>query len=65
MDRGQKKTHTNINKGVNKIQKRKGECYVCGKTGHKAYECNLRKGQQSNNSKPAAPHAPQAHLAEK
>ena len=24
----------------------------------------MRKGQQSNNSKPAAPHAPQAHLAE-
>ncbi|CAJ2637428.1 unnamed protein product [Trifolium pratense] len=61
---GQQKTHTNINKADNKIQKRKVDCYVCGRTGHKAYQCQLRKGQQYNNSKSAAPSAPQAHLAE-
>ncbi|CAJ2651892.1 unnamed protein product [Trifolium pratense] len=61
---GQRKTHTNINKADNKIQKRKVDCYVCGRTGHKAYQCQLRKGQQYNNSKSAAPSAPQAHLAE-
>lgn len=60
---GQQKKYTNINKGDNKIQKRKVDCYVCGRTGHKAYQCYMRSGQQSKNLKPAAPSAPQAHLA--
>ncbi|PWA56669.1 hypothetical protein CTI12_AA416470 [Artemisia annua] len=32
-----------------KIQKPKGSCYVCGKGGHKAYQCKDRKDQQNQN----------------
>ncbi|KAA0053505.1 ty1-copia retrotransposon protein [Cucumis melo var. makuwa] len=40
------------------IKKKKLVCYVCGKEGHKSYQCNQRKGRPSQ--KPT----PQAHLAE-
>ncbi|KAL0325120.1 UNVERIFIED_CONTAM: hypothetical protein Sradi_5081300 [Sesamum radiatum] len=34
-----------------KIQKNKYQCYCCGKTGHKAYQCYQRKDQQKINQK--------------
>ncbi|KAK4406055.1 Retrovirus-related Pol polyprotein from transposon TNT 1-94 [Sesamum angolense] len=34
-----------------KIQKNKCQCYCCGKTGHKAYQCYQRKDQQKTNQK--------------
>ncbi|TYK05191.1 ty1-copia retrotransposon protein [Cucumis melo var. makuwa] len=40
------------------IKKKKLVCYVCGKEGHKSYQCNQRKGRPSQ--KPT----PQANLAE-
>ncbi|KAA0048396.1 ty1-copia retrotransposon protein [Cucumis melo var. makuwa] len=40
------------------IKKKKLVCYVCGKEGHKSYQCNQRKGRP--NQKPT----PQANLAE-
>ena len=60
---GQQKNHIGINRGDNKIQKKKLICYVYSKTCHKAYPCYMRQGQQNQNQKPAAPFAPQAHLA--
>lgn len=42
------------NKLTNKIQKPKRLCYVCGKYGHKAYECPFCKGQSQPNRKPVA-----------
>ena len=59
------KNHTGINKGDNKIQKKKLICYVCSKIGHKEYQCYMRQGQQNHNQKPIVPFAAQAHLAEK
>ncbi|GKE14652.1 retrovirus-related pol polyprotein from transposon TNT 1-94, partial [Tanacetum coccineum] len=44
-----------------KIQKPKGSCYVCGKPGHKAYQCKDRKDQQIPNQRLVAP---QANLVE-
>ncbi|GKE96367.1 ty1-copia retrotransposon protein, partial [Tanacetum coccineum] len=44
-----------------KIQKLKGSCYVCGKSGHKAYQCKDRKDQQNQNQRLVAP---QANLVE-
>ncbi|KAL0348975.1 UNVERIFIED_CONTAM: hypothetical protein Sangu_1125300 [Sesamum angustifolium] len=43
-----------------KIQKNKCQCYCCGKTGHKAYQCYQRKDQQKTNQK----QNPQLNLAE-
>ncbi|KAK4382544.1 hypothetical protein Sango_2861300 [Sesamum angolense] len=43
-----------------KIQKNKCQCYCCGKTGHKAYQCYQRKDQQKTNPK----QNPQLNLAE-
>ncbi|KAL0396561.1 UNVERIFIED_CONTAM: hypothetical protein Scaly_0104500 [Sesamum calycinum] len=43
-----------------KIQKNKCQCYCCGKTGHKAYQCYQRKDQQKTNKK----QNPQLNLAE-
>ncbi|KAK4383708.1 Retrovirus-related Pol polyprotein from transposon TNT 1-94 [Sesamum angolense] len=43
-----------------KIQKNKYQCYCCGKTGHKAYQCYQRKDQQKTNQK----QNPQLNLAE-
>ncbi|KAA0052337.1 ty1-copia retrotransposon protein [Cucumis melo var. makuwa] len=40
------------------IKKKKLVCYVCGKEGHKSYQCNQRKGRP--NQKPT----PQANLTE-
>ena len=40
-----------------KIKKKRLICYVCGKKGHKSYQCNQRKGK-SNNQRPA----PQVNL---
>lgn len=44
---------SNKPKGKAKLQgqykaKPKGTCWVCGKQGHKAFFCNKRKGQSSN-----------------
>ena len=48
----------------NKIQKNKVTCYVCGKIGHKAYQCKQRKNGENNNQKPTFQPRPQANLAE-
>jgi len=60
----QRNKQVGLKKGDNNIQKRTISCYVCGKSGHKAYQCYMKQGQQSNNQKHAAPSAPQANLAE-
>ncbi|KAL0301905.1 UNVERIFIED_CONTAM: hypothetical protein Sradi_6467300 [Sesamum radiatum] len=44
-----------------KIQKNKCQCYCCGKTGHKAYQCYQQKDQQKTNQKR---NPPQLTLAE-
>ncbi|XP_075074780.1 uncharacterized protein LOC142162334 [Nicotiana tabacum] len=38
-----------FNKPEGHIQKSKGPFYVCGKIGHKAFQCNQRQGQSSKN----------------
>ncbi|KAL0314019.1 UNVERIFIED_CONTAM: Retrovirus-related Pol polyprotein from transposon TNT 1-94 [Sesamum angustifolium] len=51
-----------MHKGNNgKIQKNKYQCYCCGKTGHKVYQCYQRKDQQKINQKH---NSPQLNLAE-
>ncbi|CAH9104758.1 unnamed protein product [Cuscuta epithymum] len=58
----QKKFPTN--KGVGQIHKAKALCYVCGKPGHKAYQCKNRKGLQNGNNKHVDTPTPQVNLAE-
>ncbi|XP_070046392.1 uncharacterized protein [Nicotiana tomentosiformis] len=49
--KGQKKGHVKKQNYFNKleghIQKSKGPCYLCGKIGHKGFQCNQRQGQSS------------------
>ena len=47
----------NQNSANKKIQKPKVVCYVCGKPGHKAYQCNQRKGSVQAKQKFATPTA--------
>ncbi|KAD3067068.1 hypothetical protein E3N88_34948 [Mikania micrantha] len=46
-------------KSGEKFKKKQGQCYVCGKPGHKAYQCYQRKDQISKPS-----HAAHAYIAE-
>lgn len=60
----QKASH--FNKGDKKIMKRSAQfnCYVCGKPGHKAYQCFKRQGQEQGPDKPGSKSGNQVHLAE-
>ena len=40
---GHQEKENQIKKGDGKIQKKMVTCYVCGKPGHKAYQCYQRK----------------------
>nr|XP_033516998.1 uncharacterized protein LOC117281244 [Nicotiana tomentosiformis] len=45
--KGRVKKQNYFNKPEDHIQKSKGPCYVCGKIGHKTFQCNQRQGQSS------------------
>nr|XP_016490652.1 PREDICTED: uncharacterized protein LOC107810387 [Nicotiana tabacum] len=59
--KGHVKKQNYFNKPKGHIQKSKGPCYVCGKIGHKAFQCNQRQGQSSKNGSKAPA---QANLTE-
>jgi len=52
-DQRQGKNQNQLKKTNGKIQKPKVVCYVCGKPGHKAYQCYQRKGAPQTNQKHA------------
>ena len=39
-----------MNKSNEVRKKGKATCYVCGKNGHKAYQCHYRKDMANNNN---------------
>ncbi|CAN1310245.1 Retrovirus-related Pol polyprotein from transposon TNT 1-94 [Linum perenne] len=45
-----KKPTTFKRPGHNQESNKQGGCYVCGRTGHKAYQCHHRKGSSSSQS---------------
>lgn len=53
------KRDSNIEKNKSKLQ-----CYVCGKYGHKAYQCFQRRGQQHSSGKSEGKVSYQENLAE-
>ena len=51
--KNKKMMHFGLSKDKDKNAKRfKGNCYVCGKTSHRAKECCKKKGVGKNNDKP-------------
>ena len=48
-DQKQFKQQNHLKRTNSKIQKQKIICYACGKPGHKAYQCNFRKGASQTN----------------
>lgn len=66
--KGDKKKKNFLYKGNKKIEKGKITCYVCGISGHKAFQCYKRQGQgqgqQTNSNGQAGGYRHQANLTE-
>jgi len=58
------KCQDHLKKTNDRIQKQKVVCYVYGKLGHKAYQCNLRKGTNQKMQKYNGQQTAQANLTE-
>ena len=58
------KCQNSLKRTNSKIQKQKVVCYICGKPGHKAYQCNLCKGANQTNQKHTGQFVAQANLIE-
>jgi len=63
-DQKQSKHQNKLKRTNSKIHKQKVVCYVCEKPGHKAFQCDLHKGANHTNQKPAGQIAAQANLTE-